>query len=527
MRSLRLSSNGEMGMTTYKKTGVVFLIGAGPGDPGLLTLKGKECIACADTIIYDYLANRELLKFSKANAEIIFAGKRKGNMALPQEKINELLVEKAREGRMVARLKGGDPFIFGRGGEEALALATHDIPFEIVPGVTSAVAVAAYAGIPLTHRDYVTTLAFTSGHEDPSKSESKIPWRALAKDIGTVVFYMGISNLQGIVSNLTKFGCDPKTPIALIRWGTKPDQETLVGTLENIVHEAKTHAFSPPVTIIVGDVVHLRKDLNWFEKKPLFRKRVLVTRAPGQARELVQSLTQHGAEPVEYPTIQIIAAPDFSDLDQALERITSYDWLIFTSANAVKFFFERLTFLRKDARALAGVKIAVIGEKTGNALKKKNVEADLVSEEALAEGLVRAFSNRDLSGKRFLIPRAREAREVLPEALRKKGGVVDIVEAYRTVIPERDRDWLVKQFQNKEIDVVTFTSASTVHNFFEMMDGPKAQKLLEDVVLVSIGPITQQKVEAFGLKVHVLPQEQTVESMVEALVHYFEKGERP
>ena len=513
-------------MKTYKNTGIVFLIGAGPGDPGLLTLKGKACIEQADTIIYDYLANRELLKFSKPNAEIIFAGKRKGNMILPQEKINELLVEKAREGRTVARLKGGDPFIFGRGGEEALALVTEGIPFEVVPGVTSAVAVAAYAGIPLTHRDYVTTLAFTSGHEDPSKHEPKIPWRALAKDMGTVVFYMGISNLQGIVSNLIKFGCDPKTPIALIRWGTRPDQETLVGTLENIVRGSKIRAFSPPVTIIVGEVVRLRKDLNWFEKKPLFRKRVLVTRASGQAKELVQSLSHYGAEPVEYPTIQIIAVPDFSDLDQALKDITSYDWLIFTSANAVKFFFERLTSLRKDARTLAGIEIAVIGEKTRDALKKRNVEADLVSEEAVAEGLVEAFSNMDLFGKHFLIPRAREAREVLPEALRKKGGVVDIVEVYQTVIPDGDRDWLVKKFKNKEIDVVTFTSASTVRNFFEMIDAPVAQKLLEGVVLVSIGPITQQEVENFGMKIQVLPQEQTVESMVEALVHYFEKGER-
>jgi uroporphyrinogen III methyltransferase/synthase len=509
-----------------KEEGRVYLIGAGPGDPKLLTLRGKECIEVADVVVYDYLANDQLLLHARPDAEVIYAGKRKGNMILTQSQINNLLVEKAREVKVVARLKGGDPFVFGRGGEEALALAEAGIPFEVVPGVTSAVAVAAYAGIPLTHRDYATTVVFTSGHEDPAKAQSTIPWEALARDMGTLVFYMGITNLPGIVSNLTKYGRDPKTPIALVRWGTKLEQETVVGTLEDIVGKAQSRHLAPPVTIVVGQVVHLREQLNWFESRPLFGKRVLITRTQEQAGTLSECFARYGAEPVVCPTIQTLPPQDYSGLDRAIAQASTYDWIIFTSANGVRYYFDRLVVLHRDVRALAGVKIAAIGVKTAEALKNNQLLVDLIPDESVAEGLLEKLSQSDIHGTRFLIPRAREAREILPLELERRGGVVDVVEAYRTVRPERGVDRIIDLLRQRKIDVATFTSASTVRNLMEMVNGHDVRSLMEGVVIACIGSITQQTVEEYGLAVQVMPKETTVTKLVEAVVDYFKREER-
>jgi uroporphyrinogen III methyltransferase/synthase len=510
-----------------QKIGIVYLIGAGPGDPQLLTLRGKECIEEADTVIYDYLANDALLQFAKKGGEIIFAGKRKGNMTLPQEEINRLIVKKGKEGKVVARLKGGDPFIFGRGGEEALALAEAGVPFEIIPGVTSGVAVAAYAGIPLTHRDFASTVIFTSGHEDPSKPRPSIPWKALAKEMGTLVFYMGITNLQGIVSNLTKYGCDPKTPIALVRWGTKPEQETIVGTLEDIVQKTESISFPPPVTIVVGEVVGLRKRLKWFENRPLFGKRVLVTRTKDQAKTLIEALRRVGAEAVVFPTIQTLPPENFSALDSAISNINAFDWVVFTSANGVRYFFDRFSAIEKDVRTMAGVKIAAIGEKTALALKQFHLRVDLVPDEAVAEGLVEAFSKIKMDGLRVLIPRAREAREILPDELRQMGARVDVVETYRTIQPEAEATPLMEKFMAGRIDVITFTSASTVKNLIEMVGKDNIFTFVNKVVIASIGPITRQALQRAGLPVHVTAEEPSILGLVDALVKYFERGGRP
>ena len=514
-------------MTPPKKKGIVYLIGAGPGDPQLLTLRGRECIEEADTVIYDYLANDALLHFAKKGAEIIYAGKRKGNMTLPQEHINQLLVKRGKEGKVVARLKGGDPFIFGRGGEEALALVEAGVPFEVIPGVTSGVAVAAYAGIPLTHRDLASSVVFTSGHEDPSKPRSSIPWSAMAREMGTLVFYMGITNLQGIVSNLTKYGRDPKTPIALIRWGTKPEQETIIGTLENIVQKTESRCLPPPVTIVVGEVVGLRKALQWFETKPLFGKRVLVTRTKDQAKVLIETLRRVGAEPVVFPMIQTLPPEDYSVLDSAISKVASYHWVIFTSANGVRYFFERLSAMGKDVRALAGVKIAAIGEKTAAALEKFHLKVDLVPEEAVAEGLVNAFSTIGMGGKRVLIPRAREAREILPEELKQMGARVDVVETYRTVPPDTGVAPLMEQFRARKIDVITFTSASTVKNLIEWVGKENLSTLMDKVVIASIGPITRQALKTLGVPVHVTAEKRSIQGLVDALVDYFKQGGTP
>ncbi len=507
-----------------KKEGKVFLIGAGPGDPKLLTLRGKECIQEADVIIYDYLANDHLLVHAKPGAEVIYAGKRRGNRAISQEQINDIMVNRARRGLVVARLKGGDPFIFGRGGEEALALAEAGVTFEVVPGVTSASGVPAYAGIPLTHRDYSATVILTTGHEDPSKSHSDIPWEHISPGGGTLVFFMGITNLNGVVTNLIKHGRDPKTPVAIICWGTRPEQETVVGTLGDIVGKIQERHLALPGMIVAGEVVRLREKLNWFETRPLFGRRILVTRPEEQASDFSAELLRYGADPIEFPTIRVVPPEDWTDLDKAISRIGTYDWIIFTSANGVRFFRERLWAAGKDVRALNRVKVCTIGPRTAEVVRQLGVIPDLIPKIYQAEGIVEEMEKLGIRGKRILLPRALQAREVLPEALREMGAEVEVVPAYKSVKPTQDLDRIRTYLKEKKISVVTFTSSSTVNHFVEMFDPQELISLMEGVVVASIGPITAKTVQQVGLTNHIMPDQYTIADLAKAIADYFKRS---
>ncbi len=505
------------------KKGKVYLIGAGPGDPGLITLKGVECLRKSDVVIYDYLANEGLLQLIPGGAEKVYVGKKGGDHTLPQQEINSLIVEKAKAGKIVSRLKGGDPFIFGRGGEEAEVLFDAGIPFEVVPGVTSAIAVPAYAGIPLTHRDFTSTVAFMTGHEDPNKSTSRIPWDQISGGDGTLVFLMGVGNLPMIASELVKHGRSAKTPVAVIRWGTLPEQETLIGTLENIAELAQVRKMKPPAIIVVGEVVGLRGKLNWFESLPLFGRQILVTRTREQASDLSQRLKELGANPIEFPAIEVIPPESWVEVDHCLKKLDEYDWIIFTSANGVRFFLERLLALGMDIRDLRGPQICAIGPKTAEGLEALKVRVDYIPVEYRAEAILAGLRKENWPGKRVLIPRARMARDILPEGLRRAGAVVDVVEVYQTVSPSGDPGDIIDRLQSGEIAAVTFTSSSTVANFMERMGAAKARGLLKGVVVASIGPITAEKAKSLGIETAVMPKEYTIPALVKALAEHFKR----
>jgi uroporphyrinogen III methyltransferase/synthase len=502
------------------KSGKVYLIGAGPGDPKLITLRGVECIQRADVVIYDYLANDQLLKHARMGAEIVYAGKRKGNQTISQKEINRLLISHATKGKVVARLKGGDPFIFGRGGEEALALAEAKIPFEVIPGVTSAVAVSAYAGIPLTHRDITATVVLATGHEDIDKKKSSVPWKHIAP-LGTLVFFMGMTNLSGIVTQLLRHGRNPKTPIALIRWGTKSNQETLVGTLKDIVVKAKSYDLKPPGLIIVGEVVRLREKLNWFESRPLFGKKILVTRSHEQASFFAELLIEKGAEPIECSTIEVLPPDDWAPLDRAIQNIKKYQWLIFTSVNGVRFFLERLKLLGHDLRILKGIKLCTIGPATAAELRRIGITPDFMPAEYIAEAIVKGLGPKRLKGTRILLPRAKVAREILPKELTRLGAKVDVVTVYQTVRPDNDLDRIGSLLRNGEIDVATFTSSSTVKNFVDMLGHKEVPSLLKKVAVACIGPITAKTAKVYGIQTEIMPKAYTIPALTEAIVYYF------
>ncbi|MBI5746158.1 MAG: uroporphyrinogen-III C-methyltransferase [Nitrospirae bacterium] len=504
------------------KTGKVFLVGAGPGDPKLITIKGMEAIKEADLIVYDYLANKSLLSHGKEGAEIVYVGKMGGRHTLSQEKINELIVKRAKKGKVVARLKGGDPFIFGRGGEEAEELAEAGIPFEIIPGVTAAIACPAYAGIPLTHRDYTSTVAFITGHEDPTKEDSSIAWEKISTGAGTLVFLMGMSNLPEIVKNLQRCGRDPMTPVALIRWGTRPDQKTVVGTLGDIIDKAKKHALAPPVIIVVGEVVNLRKRLNWFEGKPLFGRKIIVTRAREQASDFVELLYLNGAEPIEFPTIQVIPPDSWDELDKAVDEIRGFEWIIFTSINGVRFFFERLN-RKGDLRLLYGIKICAIGPQTASEIQRYGLAPDLIPKEYRAEAIIEEMGREDIAGKRMLLPRAEIAREILPQELSRMGARIKVVTAYKTIKPEEDLERVRELLKNKEISVITFTSSSTVKNFLEMFNKGEVMGLIDGTAVACIGPITAKTAEDLGIRTDIMPSKYTMPELTEAIVTYFSK----
>lgn len=506
--------------------GIVYLVGAGPGDPGLITVKGLACIQKADVIVYDRLASSRLLSHAASGSELIYVGKSPAGHAMTQEEINQLLVERASKGQVVVRLKGGDPFVFGRGGEEAEALAERGLPFEVVPGITSAIAVPAYAGIPVTHRDYTSTLAIITGNEDPAKEDSRIHWDRLATGAGTLVFLMGMTNLDRIVSQLIKHGRNPSTPVAVILWGTRSEQETLVGTLENIVPRAKEAGFTNPAVIIVGEVVVLRDKLSWFEKKLLFGKRILVTRAREQASALSQTIEALGGEAVEFPTIRVVEPESYEPLDHAIAQLGSYRWIIFTSINGVRFFFQRLLQRGKDVRDLKGANLCAIGPKTREALERYALKVSYVPDEYRAESIVAGLQGQIKPGDRVLLPRADIARKVLAEVLSSLGAAVDEVVAYRTV-PAGDNADLVRQMlAEKKIHVITFTSSSTVHNFIALLNEPRLSRLLDGVTVACIGPVTARTARELGLPVHIEARHYTIKGLVKAILEEGSQRER-
>ena len=511
-------------MTDSLKNGFVSLIGAGPGDPGLITVKGRECIAKADVILYDHLANGELLRHAAADAELIYAGKVGGAHNQAQEQINELLVAKALGGKVVARLKGGDPFVFGRGGEECEALVAAGVPFEVVPGVTAGIGAPAYAGIPLTHRHVTTSVAFVTGHEHPGKEVSEIDWERLSLGSGTVVFFMGVKNLPEIAANLIDHGRSPETPVALIRWGTRPEQETLVGTLADIAEKARKAGFKAPAITVVGEVVHLRESLRWFDNRPLFGRGILVTRAADQAGEFSRLLAGHGAHVFECPTIELVPPGDYSELDAAIGSLARFDWLVLTSANAVKYFFARLAALGLDTRALGQARVCAVGPKTAASLLPYGIRPDLVPADYKGEGVVDAFRAMDIAGKRVLFPRADKAREVIPAGLAALGAEVAAPVAYRNVVPASLPANILQALEERRIHCVTFTSSSTVENLATMVGENRLLKLLEGVAIASIGPITAKTCRDLGLDVRIEPAEYTVAALTEEIVTYFKQS---
>jgi len=497
--------------------GTVCLAGAGPGDPGLIGMRALECIRQADVIVYDRLVSPRLISLAREDAELIYVGKESSRHTLRQEEINALLLRLAKENKTVLRLKGGDPFVFGRGGEEAIYLREHGIAFEIIPGITSAIAVAAYAGIPVTHRGIATSFAVFTGHEDPEKTESGLHWDKLATAVDTLVFLMGVENLPYITSQLMTHGKAAGTPAAVIRWGTTPDQQTLVTTLGNAVADVAEAKLTPPAIFIVGEVVNLRKELRWFDQRPLFGRKILVTRAREQASRLTAGLEAAGASCVEAPSIRIALPDSFAELDRAIDGISGYTWIIFTSPNGVDAFFDRMQSAGKDARYLGRACVAVIGSETATALRRRGILADVVPGEFRAEAVVEALKGRVGPRDRILIPRALQARDILPAELAKMGAAVDVVTAYKTVTGEADGEALTRMLAAGEIDIVTFTSSSTVNNLLSIL-GKNGRELLAGVKIVCIGPITAQTCSENGLVPALVATEYTIKGLTESII---------
>ncbi|HEX2967007.1 MAG TPA: uroporphyrinogen-III C-methyltransferase [Syntrophorhabdaceae bacterium] len=487
--------------------GKVFLVGAGPGDLKLITVKGSECIRKADVIIYDNLINKGLLNIAPQRAEIIYVGKKASQHALPQNRINELIVDKAKHNDVVVRLKGGDPFVFGRGGEEAEYLVSHNIDFEIVPGITSAIAVPAYSGIPLTHRDHASTFAVITGHEDESKETSTIRWHEIANGPDTLVFLMGIKNLPIITANLLKAGKDPQTPACIIMSGTLPEQKVVKSVLGQISDTARRQGVKPPGILVVGDVVGLREKLIWFERKPLFGKSIAITRAAGQSIQLMDLLSDKGACPVSMPTIEITPIKSNAKLTNAIVNLHSYHAVLFTSVNSVTIFFDYLRKAHKDARALAGNLIIPIGSATARALEERGITADYIPDSYTSEGVAELLKRQKLRGKRFLLPRAQKGSKVVVDYVKQHGGICDVVPIYRTSIPKERAE------QCAVPDIVTFTSSSTVDNFIKIY----GKSLLHKTLVASIGPVTSKTLAKHGVPVHIEAKQYDIPGLVQAI----------
>ncbi|MCR5438731.1 MAG: uroporphyrinogen-III C-methyltransferase [Selenomonas sp.] len=498
--------------------GMVYLVGAGPGDYRLISLKAVDCLKMAEVVVYDRLADDRILQWAPDDAEYIYVGKASSNHTMKQEDINQLLVDKAKEGKCVVRLKGGDPFVFGRGGEEGLLLQENGLPFEIVPGITSAISVPAYAGIPVTHRAVATSFAVVTGHEDPTKGKSNMRWEHLSTGVDTLVFLMGVANLPHITKKLIENGRPADTPAAVIRWGTKPEQRVLMTTVGTAAEEVAKANLKPPAIFIVGDVVNLREKLQWFDEPkthPLFGKTVLVTRARSQASKLTARLEQLGAKVIETPAIRIEEPADhYEVLDAAIGKLRDYQWLIFTSANGVDRFFDRLMKAGKDARALGYAQLAAIGSATAAKLKEYGLVADVVPKEFRAEGVLEALKGKLPPHAKILIPRAQEAREILPEKLREQGAVVDVAPAYRTVAAEVDAEALKAKLAAGEIDLVTFTSSSTVTNLIKIIGSAAALAHSKTAV---IGPVTAATAKNNGIEPDIVAEEYTIDGLVEAI----------
>lgn len=494
----------------------VYLIGAGPGDPGLLTLKGKAVLEMADVVVYDALANEALLNHARPDAERIYVGKVAGNHALPQDQINQLIIDKAKEGKVVARLKGGDPYIFGRGGEEAEELLDAGVPFEEVPGISSTIAGPAYAGIPLTHRSFASSVTLITGHEDPSKPGSVHNWDALARSASTLVFVMGMKNLPEIAKNLMAAGLPADTPAALVHWGTTARHRSLAATIATLPEEAVKQSFTNPSVIVVGGVVSLRDRLNWFEQKPLLGKGVVVTRAREQASGLAAQLADLGADVIQFPTIDIHELDDYTRVDKTIAHMHDYQWLVFTSVNGVKHFWKRMAKQHLDSRALHGLKVAAIGPATADALRERGIDPDFIPERYVAEGVVEGMLKLGMKGQAILLPRAREAREVLPEELQKAGAVVDVLPVYETRPAGAKKDVVLERLAEGRLHCITFGSSSTVENFLSLIPAETLRQHPE-VQLAAIGPVTAKTLEKHGLPCHIQPAEFTIPALVEEL----------
>ncbi|MBQ7498180.1 MAG: uroporphyrinogen-III C-methyltransferase [Selenomonas sp.] len=502
--------------------GMVYLVGAGPGDYRLISLKAVDCLKMAEVVVYDRLADPRILQWAPEEAEYIYVGKASSNHTMKQEDINQLLVDKAQEGKVVVRLKGGDPFVFGRGGEEALLLRENHLPFEIVPGITSAISVPAYAGIPVTHRAVATSFAVVTGHEDPTKSGSNMRWDKLSTGVDTLVFLMGVANLPHITEELMRHGRSADTPAAVIRWGTKAEQRVLETTVGTAAEDVAKAGLKPPAIFIVGEVVKLRESLKWFddlEYRPLFGKTVLVTRARSQASKLTAALEALGAGVIEAPAIELRAPEDnYKALDEAISHVQDYHWLIFTSTNGVEHFFARLFGAGKDVRALGYAKVAAIGSATAEKLREYGIRADVVPQEFRAEGILEALKGKLPPHVKILLPRAQEAREILPEKLREQGHTVDVVPVYQTVTAEDSAEELKAKLAAGEIDLVTFTSSSTVINLLKLIGG---KELLNGVKLACIGPVTAETARNNGLEPDMEAEEYTINGLVKVISEYF------
>ncbi|GAC1577535.1 MAG: uroporphyrinogen-III C-methyltransferase [Candidatus Elarobacter sp.] len=492
-------------------SGKVWLVGAGPGDPGLLTLKGARALAQCDTLVYDYLASSAIVGLAPPDCEKIYVGKKAGAHTLTQDEITALIVQLGRDGKKVVRLKGGDVFVFARGGEEAQALREAGVPFEIVPGITSAIAAPAYAGIPVTHRDHNTSFTIATGHEDPTKGYSSLDYAKLANRKATTIFLMAMGNLTGIVGKLKEHGLEGDTPVGIVHEGTKPAQHVVTATIDTIVAEVARTGITAPAIVVIGDVVREREHIAWFDTQPLFGKRVLVTRPARQADDFAVRLWEVGAEPIVAPAIAIGPPDDLHAASDALARVRDYGWVAFTSRNGVDAFFDRLGERGRDARAFGDVRIAAIGPKTAEALAARGIRVDCIPPEFVNEAVAAELLARTSPGDRILIYRAQEARDVLPDTLREHGRIADVVAAYKTH-PVDDPDMAAKAAR---ADIVTFTSSSTVAGF--MRNVPGAVEALAGKTVAAIGPITAQTARNAGIRVDVVADEFTVEGLMRAL----------
>jgi uroporphyrinogen III methyltransferase / synthase len=499
-------------------SGTCYLVGAGPGDLGLVTLRAKECIELADVLVYDALSSPELLHWTKPGCEKIYVGKRAKFHSVPQDQINGLIVEHTKAGKNVVRLKGGDPMIFGRGGEEAAELAEAGVAFEIVPGISSAIAGPAYAGIPVTHRDHNTQLTIFTGHEDPTKGFSSVDYAQLATTPGTKVFLMGVARLREIASAFVEHGAAAETPIALTRWATTGAQKTIVGTLSDIADIAERENFSSPAVAVIGNVVNERKKINWFEQRPLFGKRIVVTRTREQAGELSRALRDLGADVIELPTIRIEPPEDRQEFAELVTHVHEYDWLVFTSPNGVERFFDAFFKAFDDARSLGNPKIAAIGAGTAAKIREYRFAVDLIPERFVAEGLIDAFKKEDIENLTMLWVKAAESREVIADGLTALGAIVDECIAYRTVAETEDPTGARAKLEEHGADLITFTSSSTVDHFFALgLDWP------ENCGAASIGPVTSETLRGHGTKPAFEAKPHDLPGLVAAIVRHFKR----
>ena len=500
--------------------GRVYLVGAGPGDPGLITVSGLKYLQSGDVVVYDRLVDHRILAQARSDAELIDVGKTPGASVDSQDKINATLISKAREGKNVVRLKGGDPFLFGRGGEEAVALSNANIPFEIVPGVTSAIAAPAYAGVPLTHRGYASTVTLITGTQEPGNSDNTIPWKQLSQIKGTLAVLMGWNKLTTIVSKLRDNGLASDTPVAIIECGTQPHQRTVVGTLTDIVQRSKDARINPPIVTVIGNVVSLRGKIRWFDNRPLFGKRVMVTRSRSQVSVLSELLSSEGAQPLEVPTIEIRPLDNYDHLDNALSTLSDYSWILFVSTNAVDAVFDRMAKLSQDTRAFSPVKVAAIGDATAEALRQRGIFPDYVPKESMSESIVEGLGTVGLEGSTVLLPRTDIGSDSLSKRLTAYGATVQEVTAYRTVIP-KDAHMRVSEILDQDIDIATFTSSSTVGNLAKVLNGNMEQ--LSKVKIACIGPITAAAANKVGLKVNIVAENSTIQGLVAAIKEYCSK----